>query len=362
MGLPSPKFGYNGDDIVELKGGGAQKLSEKVKTVKEEGRLIGFIGGPPCPDFSVAGKNKGQTGENGKLSGVYIDMICEHQPDFFLFENVKGLWRTTKHRIFYEELKAKLQRAGYKVSEKLINALEYGAPQERERIILLGFKNHTLEKLKYLGNPNSFVLDFDWSLGLGFKIEEIKSAPWPTTDKFSVNSILPSPIGLPIELTVEYWFKKNDVKNHPNRSKHFIPRAGLSKFLSIDEGDDKKKSYKRLHRWRYSPTAAYGNNEVHLHPYFARRLTVAEALAIQSMPREFVIPEDVTLTNMFKTIGNGVPYLVAKGLASTITKFLETKTSFFIQNDDRSNDRLKSRARYSTVTQEGQLSVFEPKE
>jgi site-specific DNA-cytosine methylase len=50
-------------------------------------------------------------------------------------------------------------------------------------------------------------------------------------------------------------------------------------FKVIDEGDDLKKSYKRLHRWRYSPTAAYGNNEVHLHPYKARRISAAEALA-----------------------------------------------------------------------------------
>ncbi len=43
--------------------------------------------------------------------------------------------------------------------------------------------------------------------------------------------------------------------------------------------------YKRLHRWRYSPTACYGNNEVHLHPYKPRRISVAEALAIQSLPQ-----------------------------------------------------------------------------
>ena len=86
----------------------------------------------------------------------------------------------------------------------------------------------------------------------------------------------------------------------------------------ISEGDDGKKSYKRLHRWRYSPTAAYGNNEVHLHPFKPRRLTVAEALAIQSLPANFELPSTMTLSNMFKTIGNGVPYLAALGLAKSI--------------------------------------------
>ncbi|WP_200850688.1 DNA cytosine methyltransferase, partial [Klebsiella pneumoniae] len=70
--------------------------------------LIGFIGGPPCPDFSVAGKNKGRDGENGKLSQSYIDIIVEMKPDFFLFENVKGLYRTLKHREFFEHLKEQL--------------------------------------------------------------------------------------------------------------------------------------------------------------------------------------------------------------------------------------------------------------
>ena len=99
-------------------------------------------------------------------------------------------------------------------------------------------------------------------------------------------------------------------------------------FSVIDEGDDLKKSYKRLHRWRYSPTAAYGNNEVHLHPYKARRISAAEALAIQSLPKDFVIPENTTLTDMFKTIGNGVPYLAARGLAQTIFDFIYNSMCF----------------------------------
>lgn len=83
-----------------------------------------------------------------------------------------------------------------------------------------------------------------------------------------------------------------------------------------------RKSFKRLHRWRYSPTAAYGNNEVHLHPYKARRLSVAEALAIQSLPKEFEIPKSLSKSEMFKTIGNGVPFLLAEGLAKEIKKFI----------------------------------------
>jgi DNA (cytosine-5)-methyltransferase 1 len=153
--------------------------------------------------------------------------------------------------------------------------------------------------------------------------ENVFSYPWRKCDPFQENSIMPCPEGIPQELTVEYWFKKNHVLKHPNAEKYFQPRAGIAKFAAIDEGDDSKKSFKRLHRWRYSPTACYGNNEVHLHPYKIRRISVAEALAIQSLPENFVLPENMSLTNMFKTIGNGVPYLASKALAKTIINFLE---------------------------------------
>ena len=117
------------------------------------------------------------------------------------------------------------------------------------------------------------------------------------------------------------------MESHPDAGRYFQPKAGLSKMLEIPEGDTNKKSYKRIHRWRYSPTVAYGNNEVHLHPYKARRLSVAEAMALQSLPREFSLPPDMTLTNCFKTIGNGVPFLMAEGVAATIRDYISQAVS-----------------------------------
>ncbi|WP_373753991.1 DNA cytosine methyltransferase [Neisseria weixii] len=310
MGLSAPKYGYFEGSIDEcLNGTQAYSLSDLIRKEKDNHRIIGFIGGPPCPDFSVAGKNRGQNGENGKLSQRYIDLICRNQPDFFVFENVKGLYRTAKHREFFNALKSQLSSAGYSCTEKLINAVHYGAPQDRERIILIGF----------LRQPETVLEHFDWEAQIAFP--DALDKDWPMTDVPSAQPKLPENI-YP-ELTVQHWFDKNDVENHPNASKHFQPRAGLSKFQTIEEGDDKKKSYKRLHRWRYSPTAAYGNNEVHIHPYLPRRISAAEALAIQSLPKEFELPEDMTLSNMFKTIGNGVPFLAAKGIALTVKDFLE---------------------------------------
>ena len=133
---------------------------------------------------------------------------------------------------------------------------------------------------------------------------------------------IPKPNNVPIELTVQYWFDTNKVECHPNQIDCFKPRAGLEKFKVIEEGDVSRKSYKRLHRWRYS-TAAYGNNEVHLHPYKSRRISVAEALAIQSMPKNFSLPADI-YSNKFKMIGNGVPYLLSKAIAELIREYLKS--------------------------------------
>ena len=321
--IPAPAFGYQVADITEnLTNLNAIWLAENLKEAKKKYDIIGFIGGPPCPDFSVAGKNKGQTGDNGKLSGTYVELICKNKPDFFLFENVKGLYRTIKHREFFESMKSKLIDSGYHLTEKLINAIEFGAPQDRERIILIGFKQNTLLDLGFKINESSILKNFKWEKSCLYNANQIFKLNWPTLEKFKQNSNREVPKNILKELTVEYWFNKNNVENHPNGKHFFTPRAGLSKFEIIDEGDDLKKSYKRLHRWRYSPTAAYGNNEVHLHPYKPRRISAAEALSIQSLPKDFIIPDHTTLTDMFKSIGNGVPFLAAKGLADSLFDFI----------------------------------------
>ncbi|MBC5797629.1 DNA cytosine methyltransferase [Sphaerospermopsis sp. LEGE 00249] len=321
--LPQPEYGYHEGEEADVskltQGNAAQKLNELVKDSRKSNNIIGFIGGPPCPDFSIGGKNKGHLGDNGKLSESYIELICQNLPDFFLFENVKGLWRTKKHRLFYESLKIKLQQAGYILTERLINAIEYGVAQDRDRIILIGFKNN------FLNDMGIDDFTFPWEEYILYPQNQVFAYSWNKTEPFKENSITYCPDNIPQELTVEYWFIKNNVLNHPNSKHYFHPRAGITKFLTIDEGDDSKKSFKRLHRWRYSPTACYGNNEVHLHPYKVRRISVSEALAIQSLPANFSLPENISLTNMFKTVGNGVPYLAGKALAQSILDFLYIK-------------------------------------
>ncbi|MCP5537442.1 MAG: DNA cytosine methyltransferase [Akkermansiaceae bacterium] len=292
--------------------------SQKLPRMPKDGLPLGFIGGPPCPDFSVAGKQKGKSGDNGKLTGSYARLICEQSPDWFMFENVKGLWRTKKHRAFYDEICKLFIENGYCLTNRLINSIEYGVPQDRDRIILIGFKPGLIGQRKAGFLPDG---EFPWDHGVKYSSADIFSRPWPQRSPYQSDP-LPSP-NCPIELTVEHWFRKNKVTEHPNAHHGFVARAALKKFKTIDEGDDSGKSCKRLHRWRYSPTAAYGNNEVHIHPYKPRRISAAEALALQSLPKQYSLPPEMTLSNMFKTIGNGVPFLAGKGLASAIQTYIK---------------------------------------
>jgi DNA (cytosine-5)-methyltransferase 1 len=247
------------------------------------------------------------------LTRVYFDLIRDAQPDWFVFENVKGLFRTKRHREFFDEMRNAIRSAGYRTDERLINAIEYGAPQDRDRIIVIGVRS------QLLSGPEKLRLD--WKKQVLFERSVLDDANWPVENPFGTKSSRPR--GVPAELTVSHWFDRNDVASHPNGGHAFPPRQVLKIFESVAEVDDKKKSYKRLHRHRYSPTACYGNNEVHLHPTLPRRISVAEALALQSLPRAFELPADMTLSAMFKTVGNGVPYLAALGIARTVSQVLD---------------------------------------
>lgn len=109
-----------------------------------------------------------------------------------------------------------------------------------------------------------------------------------------------------------------------NSNEYFIPKS--NKFNEIEEGDTSRKSFKRLHRDKYSPTVAYGNNEVHLHPVLPRRLSVREALRLQTVPDSYVVADDVTLSTKFKVIGNGVPVKLSRAIAKSMKELL-TKTN-----------------------------------
>lgn len=301
-----PLYGYSSEDIRSYLSD--TKWNNTFPDYEERGQqLIGFLGGPPCPDYSVAGNNRGEKGENGQLTTVYVKLIEKRKPDFFVLENVKGLVQTKKHKAYYERMKRRLYRAGYSLFDSIENALSYGVPQNRDRLFLIGLKRNTFGR----------HLKYEFGRHRIYSLTQIEGLSWPTTDPFEEGSHLPQMEGIIENLTIEHWFNQNDVENHPNALDRFNIKE-TNRFYEIPEGETRGKSFKRLHRWRFSPTAAYGNNEVHLHPYHARRISVAEAMAIQSLPQFIELPEDIPLSSKFKMVSNGVPYLMALGIAQDL--------------------------------------------
>jgi len=299
--------------------------------------IFGIIGGPPCPDFSAGGKNRGREGDHGKLSQIYVDIIIELQPTFFLFENVPGLLRTKKHRQFLHELMNLLSKY-YFTDLNVLNALEYGIPQNRERLFLIGFQKEWIKREMTAGMiarcqdwetlsltcpntwNNKFLADrrwFPWPLPL---YPHAKTRyHWPEQSPFGEKP--EKPVGIPDELMAGSLISDVDeIAKLPNGLEKFEPKS--DKFRTVAEGDVSRKSFKRLHRWRYSPAAAYGNNEVHLHPTEPRRLTVREALRIQTVPDTYIFPPALALSHKFKMISNGVPVKLSQTVAESLAKFL----------------------------------------
>lgn len=284
---------------------------------EEKPKDFGIIGGPPCQDFSINGNRKGFKGERGKLTIIFFDRILELRPTFFVMENVTGL---TKHKSTKEHLKRLLSRVEqeYFIDHKTLNALDFGVPQFRERVFFVGIRRDKVDKNiinKFFGEWFTFPVDKQFQ-GAASKYK------WATAVPFG--KVLTKPKNLPLNLCVESCLvPSHEMKSTPNSKEYFNLYATDKTLNAIDEGETNRPSFKRLHRFKYSPTACYGNNEVHLHPYKHRRLSVREALRLQGVEDTYVLPSELPLSKKFKMIGNGVPVPLAEAVAIALKDFLK---------------------------------------
>jgi len=278
-------------------------------------RIFGVIGGPPCPDFSKAGRHEGSNGTNGKLTKTYVNRITALNPDFFVLENVAGLFRTKRHRAFLAELERRLEANSYCLDLKILNALELGVPQDRERLIMIGIQSHVMKRCVGRNVAQTERGWFPWP-----ELPKYRNAKtrfdWPAMSTFGETPERPKDI--PRELTVAEALRGLPEANSKDQFNAYSKR-----FSTVKEGDTKRKSFKRLHRYRFSPTACYGHREVHLHPWKKRRLSVREAMRVQGIPDEYALPAESTLGAKFAIVSNGVPVPLAFHVAKCLNKFLK---------------------------------------
>ena len=110
-----------------------------------------LIGGSPCTSFSIAGKRDGFLGQSG-LFYYYLDVLKTKQPSTFIWENVKGTLSSTDGWDFANIIVG-LDEAGYSIRWEVLNSKDFGVPQDRERIFLVGYLRGC-ERPELLFNPH----------------------------------------------------------------------------------------------------------------------------------------------------------------------------------------------------------------
>lgn len=114
-----------------------------INGTKYKGKLDLLVGGSPCQSFSMVGKRRGFDDTRGTLFYEFARVVKESQPNVFIFENVKGIVNHDNGNTF-EIIKATFDELGYKYFYQILNAKDYGIPQHRERIFVIGFKDNSV--------------------------------------------------------------------------------------------------------------------------------------------------------------------------------------------------------------------------
>ena len=117
------------EDILNLDG---KKFQDKIDLL---------VGGSPCQSFSSVGKRKGLDDDRGNLVFEFIRIVKESSPNIFIFENVKGLLTVDKGETFKNIILPKFKKLGYSLFYETLNSKDFGIPQHRERLFVIGFKD-----------------------------------------------------------------------------------------------------------------------------------------------------------------------------------------------------------------------------
>lgn len=235
------------------------------------------IGGFPCQDFSVAGKRQGLAVERGKLYQSMAKVIEMIRPKVFLAENVKGLisWQ---NGLAIKTIVEDFAELGYKVDYKLFNTADYGVPQIRERVIIIGIRD-------------DIAVDFEWM---------------PPTHSSTNNELLP-------------WVTiKEAIGDLEDDEKHrSLPNYGYSKakLFPGKQGNTKTNADKP------SPTMrAEHHGNIEFHYCLPRRLSAREAARIQSFPDDFTFVQSIS--DAYRQVGNAVAPVFSWHLAKMVKDIL----------------------------------------
>lgn len=294
------------------------------------------IGGPPCQSFSLAGKRNVEDAR-GRLVWKYISIIDKVKPKAFLFENVTGLLsaKNSNGEKIIDLLKLAFQQIGYTISIKTVNAADYGIPQKRCRVIIVGLKS-----------GDTFVFPDATHEETGetlLKYVSVKDAIDDLPKANNDNSF----INYDKEPQTDY---QRQMRTHNGVTEHSIPQMSeLDRYIisHVKPGgnymdipsDVPSKRIRRLQQ-EGGHTTCYGrlspdkpahtintyfnrpNVGCNIHYNEDRLITVREALRLQSFPDSYIIVSS-SKQGRNLIVGNAVPPMLAKVMALELKKYIE---------------------------------------
>ena len=278
-----------------------------------KGRKVDVIfGGPPCQAFSTAGARRALYDERGNVFLRYIEVVERIRPSYVVIENVRGLLSAPyPYKDIEEQIKGgalciimdRLKEAGYTISFELYNAANFGAPQIRERVVMIGKLDG--EKMPYLSPTNSENGDY----GLP-KWRTLKDA----TDTLAID-VKHHYIEFPEKRLKFYRMLKEGQywKNLPEEAQ----KEAMGSKLELSGG--KTGFYRRLSFSKPSPTLVTNPTMPATdlcHPTEDRPLSVEEYSCIQGFPSNWKICGPIL--EQYKQIGNAVPIKLGEAIARTI--------------------------------------------
>lgn len=304
-----------------------------------------IIGGPPCQGFSLANKRRNKVADDprNRLFYGFVKFINWYSPRLFVMENVKGLLSMKDGAVFetiLNEFRSAGQHGGYDVACQVLLASDYGVPQNRERVIIIGTR-HDLELQPKLPEP----LQLDHRITVDEAISD-----------------LPQILACEGSEVMEYPVEpQNDYQKLMRQNMHYVtnhiamrhtPRL-IARFEAIKQGQslldvwethgsvkrgapDEKSDVKfgqnnqRLFGNLPAPTIAASFQSNFIHPHLNRNFTAREGARLQSFPDDFIFEGMRTKMSwekglsQYQQIGNAVPVLMAKAIGECVINILNS--------------------------------------
>ncbi len=256
----------------------------------------GIIGGPPCQAWSEAGACRGIKDHRGQVFFEYVRVLKDKKPLFFLAENVSGILANL-HKDAFQKIISEFSEAGYNVVYNLLNAKNYNVPQDRERVIIVGYHKRLNKVFEFPKASEKFVKLRDIIGGMP------EPKPALKYNKTNGDDLEISNHEYMIGGFSTIYMSRNRVRDWDEQS--FTIQAG-GRHAPIHPQAPKMKFIEQNKR-------EFIKGKEHLY----RRLSVRECARIQTFPDNFIF-KYTDISDGYKMVGNAVPVEVAYILAKKI--------------------------------------------